>query len=709
MMKNLVLCLLISWSACALQAEIPSIIRGPYLQSAAADGITVRWRTDQPGTTVVRYGNAPGNLGQQFEIAGAETEHIAALTGLAAGTTYFYQIESVAGKGTITIGNDADHYFMTTPETGDRQPTRIWITGDTGTVFSAKHDVYNAYLSHTAGLKTDVWLMLGDNAYDDGTDAEFQAALFDSYPATLRNTVVWSAIGNHETVTANGAPYLDLHTFPTAGECGGVPSGTERYYSFDHGNIHFIAIDSETAGNYDDIPGTGGMIDWLEQDLRDTSQDWIVAFMHHGPYTRGTIDSDTTSHLVEMRRYVIPLLERYGADLVLSGHSHVYERSMLIDGHHSHMNAADSTSSTFQPAVHIKDAGNGSTLGRVGGTSDFVHDGGDGAYQKPLATGESGTVYVTCGASGKLSGWVNGSYAPLNPNPHPVFSTGLLAMGSMIVEIDNNSLHAQYIDSWGSLRDDFTIIKGSTIQVEATDASFSEYGDDDTATLTFARSGATNFAEDISYTTSGSALPELDFTPALPGTVSFAAGETAKEITLTGLRDSLAEGPETLGLTLAETRVPVAGGTGLRPRYRVGSNTTATVTLLDAPAQQWWFESFGPAEIASSDWQLDTDSDGLNRLEELAFGSTEGVDDRARLPTFARTSSEISLRYFRNQAIPGLLYHPERSTDLLLWETTDITDMLDGPAAPDGIERWKCSTVIVPGSKFLRLRVELAE
>ena len=52
-----------------------------------------------------------------------------------------------------------------------------------------------------------------------------------------------------DSATQTGT-YYDIFTLPKFGEAGGVASGTEAYYSFDFGNIHFIVLDSmETAGN----------------------------------------------------------------------------------------------------------------------------------------------------------------------------------------------------------------------------------------------------------------------------------------------------------------------------------------------------------------------------------------------------------------------------------------------------------------------------
>src|SRR6185295_17874833 len=116
--------------------------------------------------------------------------------------------------------------------------------------------VYDAYLAFTGARETDLWLMLGDNAYGAGFDHEYQNAVFDMFPALLRRTVLWSTIGNHETYGGSLAdfPYLHIFTLPKEGQAGGVPSGTERYYSFDYGNIHFVCLDAMTSLRSSDGP-----------------------------------------------------------------------------------------------------------------------------------------------------------------------------------------------------------------------------------------------------------------------------------------------------------------------------------------------------------------------------------------------------------------------------------------------------------------------
>ena len=138
-----------------------------------------------------------------------------------------------------------------------------------------------------------------------------------------------------------------------------------------------------------------------------------------------------------MRQNIIPILEAKGVDLVLNGHSHVYERSYLLDGHYGY-------SSSLTPAMK-KDNTSGSYPV-------------DCAYHKQTQATSShkGTVYVVCGCSGKndsspASGW-----------PHPaMYKSENTIYGSMAVDVKDNKLEGKFITSTGTVFDSFTIIKNA--------------------------------------------------------------------------------------------------------------------------------------------------------------------------------------------------------------------------------------------------------
>jgi|GEM_PF-2531703 len=427
-----------------------SLTRGPYLQKAAPTQVTIRWRNTLYDLGRVRYGATPATLNQTVDEPALPTgqfDHLITLTGLAPNTTYYYSI----GAGSATLApapadNAADFTFTTPPTAGTVIGTRIWVLGDAGTAGSGdparQQSVRDAFYTWTGARTPNVVLQLGDNAYNSGQDSEFQKAMFDMYTTMLRKTVFWSCLGNHETAQSTAFvdtyPYFDIYTLPTAGESGGVASGTEHYYSFDYGNIHFISLDSMTANRAVDDPATpqnedGPMAAWLRNDLQSTTATWIIAFFHHPPYTKGSHNSDTESEHIQMRQNFLPILEAGGVDLVLGGHSHIYERSYLLDGHYGF-------STTLTPAMKLN-PGDGRPAG-------------NGAYLKPLpgAGGHKGTVYNVAGSAGQVSG--------TQPDfPHPAHFISHTNLGSLVIDINGNRLDATFVRENGTTPDTYSIQK----------------------------------------------------------------------------------------------------------------------------------------------------------------------------------------------------------------------------------------------------------
>jgi len=271
--------------------------------------------------------------------------------------------------------------------------------------------------------------MLGDNAYRYGTDANYQWAVFDSYPRMLRQSVLWSTPGNHDLAYDAGfaAPYYDIFEFPTDGGSGGVPSGTEGWYAFDYGNVHFVSLNTTDA----DLSDDGPMLTWLEADLESTEADWIVAFWHHAVYSSGRHHSDhNKEEAAPIRRQVLPLLDAHGVDLVLTGHMHAYQRSFLLDGHYG-------TAQTMTPEM-ILDGGDGDPEG-------------DGPYRKPATrTPNSGIVYVVMGSSGE---------AVDRPEEHPAIAYRKQRVGSVVLDIDGLQLDGRFLEMRDRVRDHFRIVK----------------------------------------------------------------------------------------------------------------------------------------------------------------------------------------------------------------------------------------------------------
>jgi hypothetical protein len=399
-----------------------NVIRGPYLQLPTPSSMVLRWRTDVSMTGRVRYGAAPGALSAFADEGSSLTDHLLTLSALSADTLYYY---SVGDSGAELSGNDAATSLKTAPTPGSSaRPYRFWVLGDAGTGNANQMAVRDRYyaLSASSGVATDLWLQLGDNAYFSGTDAEYQTEQFVPYASFYRHVASMPCIGNHEATCVD---YLNIFSLPSQGEMGGVISGTERYFSYDYGNVHFVVLDSHSSDRSPAAP----MLTWLKNDLSANAQPWTIAYWHHPPYSKGSHDSDADPQLTEVRQNFLPILESYGVDLVLCGHSHSYERSRFISGHYG-------VSGTF----NILPQSQGGNL---------VQD-GNGPYVKANGPG-TGTIYLVSGGGGQTSGGALNHYA------HRV---SLNVLGSVVLDVDGSTLTARMLDAAGAIRDNFQIVKG---------------------------------------------------------------------------------------------------------------------------------------------------------------------------------------------------------------------------------------------------------
>ena len=417
------------------------ITRGPYMNSALQTGIIIRWKTDVATNSKVSYGTSAGSLTQSLTDNTNTTEHIVTLTGLTPNTLYYYNV----GSTTQVLQGDANNYFKTMPPVGSTEKIRVVAMGDMGDNSANQVNVRNAYLNFNGSNYTDAWLLLGDNAYNNGTDPEYQNNFFNIYQESLtKNHVLWPSPGNHDYANSSArqadhlVAYYDIFSLPTAGQAGGVPSNTEAFYSYNYGNIHFVSLDSYgwETGNTRLYDTSGPQATWLKQDLAANTQPWTVIYFHHPPYTKGSHNSDTETELINMRQRIVPIFERYKVDLVLSGHSHCYERSYLINGHYG-------TESTFSPATHALS----SSSAKYDGTANSC------IYTKNSTSLVNGIVYAVVGSAGQLDASTSGY-------PHnAMYYSNITNGGVLIFEVEGNRLDAKWVCADNVTRDNFTIMK----------------------------------------------------------------------------------------------------------------------------------------------------------------------------------------------------------------------------------------------------------
>ena len=408
-----------------------TVTRGPYLQRGFKDFVIIRWRTDTTVTPVVKVGKTPGAETDSFT-GGSATEHRVEVSGLQPSTKYYYKVMS---GSSVLAGGDDSHYFITSPNDGD-EPFTVWALGDSGisaTLGSGEHPnqsaVRDGFLNVTPLRVLSFLIHLGDIAYYEGTDTQYQRGFFESYPTILRALTTWPTQGNHD-MSANA--YYDIFSLPRLGQAGGVSSNSEMYYSWDYGNAHFVSLNSEGTSS------RAAMQAWLRDDLSATTKTWRIVIFHHPPYSKGSHDSDdpTDSYgkMQYMRETILPILEQYGVDLVMSGHSHSYERSYFLNGHYG-------LSSTFSESYKVA-----ATSGRD-----------EQAYTKSglVSQANSGTVYLVAGSGGMLD-----AGRGLN---HPAMYTSQATLGSVALDFNANELNVRFITSTATVGDYFTIRKDPTL------------------------------------------------------------------------------------------------------------------------------------------------------------------------------------------------------------------------------------------------------
>jgi hypothetical protein len=292
----------ISLIVAASDASAVTLSRGPYLQLLTTRSVTVVWNTDVP----VACSLSIRRLGGATTVVSGPTDTVCAVTasGLVPGAQYGYVPR---GNG-IALTSETVFYA----DDPDR-PYSFVVFGDSGTGGTKQLLLRDRMLS----TRADFIVHTGDMVYDTGAAADFDPELFAPYAELLRRVVLWPSLGNHDVRTARGAPWRAAFWTPANN-----PADNEGYYSFDQGNAHFVVLDSNASL----APGSA-QYTFLDADLAATTQLWKFVAFHHTIYSSGEHGGD-----VDLRADVVPVFDRYGVDLVLMGHDHIYERTLPLRG-----------------------------------------------------------------------------------------------------------------------------------------------------------------------------------------------------------------------------------------------------------------------------------------------------------------------------------------------------------------------------------------
>jgi hypothetical protein len=202
-------------------------------------------------------------------------------------------VVALLGVEKLAVGQDADPVFVgagdiaSCASSGDEATANL-LDGIPGTVYT-----------------------LGDNAYESGTSAEFANCYDPSWGSHMARTR--PSVGNHEYLTAGASGYYNYF-----GAAAGDPS--KGYYSYDLGAWHIIALNS-MCENVGGCGASSTMVTWLKGDLAANTSSCTLAYWHHPVFSSGSTHGNNPKMIPSW-----DALYAGGADVVLSGHDHDYER-----------------------------------------------------------------------------------------------------------------------------------------------------------------------------------------------------------------------------------------------------------------------------------------------------------------------------------------------------------------------------------------------
>jgi len=321
----------VNYAWAAKDDNVPfSITHGPVVQSPGAGEVTVTWHTNRPAVSRVAYGY-DGNLehsavaSRNGLIPNDSTCHAVRLAGLMPGKPFQYRLVSKEFKGYLTpyevrFGQEIEsNLFTCTPLDSSKNTFSFVMWNDI-------HDDsprLKAMFDDISWDNVDFVVLNGDIINDFKREEQFFNAFYDvcSERFGARIPLVFVR-GNHETRGAMARRIMEH-----------IPGREDRpYYSFDHGNVHFVALDSgedkpdgnkEYAGLVDFAPFREKETQWLKADLEsDASRNARYRIiLSHIPIS-GVGSSCFGAE--EVQRLWRPLVNAADAQLWLSGHTHSF-------------------------------------------------------------------------------------------------------------------------------------------------------------------------------------------------------------------------------------------------------------------------------------------------------------------------------------------------------------------------------------------------
>ncbi|WP_412544006.1 discoidin domain-containing protein [Longispora sp. K20-0274] len=271
------------------------------------------------GTTWTRiYSTTSGDGGTDDRTGLSGAGRYVRLTGTQRGTSYGYSAYEVEVYGTPGPGPSPSPSASPSPSSSPSPSPSPTASPGGSFVVAAAGDIAEQCTASSsscqhpktaqlvAGMNPKFVITMGDNQYDDARLSDFRNYYDTTWGAFKAKTK--PAPGNHETYDPAGfevgyKDYFGAIAFPQG----------KSYYSYDQGNWHFLALDSNLFDN-------AAQLAWLKADLAANTKGCVAAYWHHPLFSSGDHGNDPVSKPVWDTLYAA------GTDLILNGHDHHYER-----------------------------------------------------------------------------------------------------------------------------------------------------------------------------------------------------------------------------------------------------------------------------------------------------------------------------------------------------------------------------------------------
>lgn len=304
--------------------------RGPAVENVSSNRVEIRWQSAPGAGARVEIEAVESPASAWFlETAGDATgEAMVRVDGLTEGTEYAYRVHLRLPEGDAATERAA---FRTLRSAGD---VEFLVFGDSGSGLVNQHLLAEAMVEESG----DLVLHTGDIVYPGFTAGRMDLRCQSVYEPLRRRVPFFFTVGNHD-VYGSLADYIGAFRQPT-----NEVTGTSHYYSFDHGDVHFVSlfvpqIGFPGLGLADPARGPADQYRWLTNDLARSDKPWKVVFFHQaarssGPHRIDDYNLNGRPDPLELQEILLPVCRRYGVQVVFTGHEHFWERFAPVGGAH---------------------------------------------------------------------------------------------------------------------------------------------------------------------------------------------------------------------------------------------------------------------------------------------------------------------------------------------------------------------------------------